>query len=140
MEHDTFYKYYDILFSSKDYSTETEFVFQVAKQYLQKPVERILEIGCGTGNHTIELAKSKYPITAIDIDKQMIKLCIAKINQLNLNNIEVKDIRVQNMNGRKYSIALSLFNVINYISEFDELVSFFTSINNHLQLGGGIYI
>ena len=41
----------------------------------------ILEIGCGTGNHTVELAKKVSQVLALDIDPQMVALAKDKIEK-----------------------------------------------------------
>ena len=69
MENNTiFYHYYDAIFSEKNYRKETEFIFKKASESLGRSPEKILEIGCGTGNHTMNLAGKNIPLTAIDID------------------------------------------------------------------------
>lgn len=67
----TFYddisKYYDSIFKvSKD---SIEFI----KDALGTSRKTVLDVACGTGGHALELEKSGYDITAVDLDKEMIK-------------------------------------------------------------------
>src|SRR3989338_10506152 len=48
--------------------------------------KRILEIGCGAGNYTRELAKTKAQITAVDLSKELLDLAGRKP----FKNIEYK--------------------------------------------------
>ena len=46
--------------------------------FIEKEIEfnkqtRILDIGCGTGRHSIELTKRGYQVTGIDLSKSMLK-------------------------------------------------------------------
>ncbi|MCF8001863.1 MAG: class I SAM-dependent methyltransferase [Halanaerobiales bacterium] len=45
----------------------------------------ILDIGCGTGRHSIELAKRGYRVVGIDLSKSMIRQAESKIEDKNYN-------------------------------------------------------
>ena len=56
-------------------SQETDFVVEE----LDLPIgSSILDIGCGTGRHSIELAKRGYSVTGIDISEKMLDIARAK--------------------------------------------------------------
>lgn len=134
-----FYKYYDLIFSSKDYLSEIDSVFTIASQYSRRPFERILEIGCGTGNHTIILAQRKVSVVALDTDKQMISLAQQKALDKGLNNVQFFCDRIENLQCNDIDLALALFHVVTYISDADCLVSFFHAVKSIL-VPGGIFI
>ena len=46
---------------------------------------RIIDVGCGTGRHSIELSKRGYSITGIDFSKSQLAKAKEKANQFNLN-------------------------------------------------------
>lgn len=55
---------------------------------------RILDIGCGTGRHSIELAKRGYRVTGIDLSESQLKRAKEKASQQNLSiNFEKLDAR-----------------------------------------------
>lgn len=45
------------------------------------PGSRILDIGCGTGRHSVELAKRGYQVTGIDISTGMLAIALAKAEE-----------------------------------------------------------
>ncbi len=45
---------------------------------------RILDIGCGTGRHTIELSKRGYTITGVDLSESLLKRAEEKASEHNL--------------------------------------------------------
>jgi len=46
---------------------------------------KLLDVGCGTGNYAIALAKKGYNIKAVDIDKEMVSLAETKIKEEKVN-------------------------------------------------------
>lgn len=129
-----FYKYYDLMFSNKDYTKETNLVFELSRKFGHKSPKKILEIGSGTGNHTQNLAKHQSEILALDTDEQMVKLAKQKLAPL--KNVSVQLGRVEDLNGENYDLALAMFNVITYIPDLEKLVSFFKAVSQRLSTGG----
>ncbi|UCH93973.1 MAG: methyltransferase domain-containing protein [Candidatus Aminicenantes bacterium] len=62
--------------------------------------KRILDIGCGTGRHAVELAKRGYPVTGIDLSQSQLDKAIekAKKESLNINFIRA-DARTLDFNN-----------------------------------------
>lgn len=135
MSRDIFYKYYDNIFQKKDYGAETDHVFRLSNEFgIDKP-KKILEIGCGTGNHTLELSKNKIAeIVAIDIDPKMVKIAEKKLARK--RNVRVLETDVAGVVDNKFDLALAMFNVVNYISDPNDLEDFFTSVYLLLNPGG----
>lgn len=57
--------------------TEQEVDF-ILSLYPILPGAKILDVGCGTGRHAVELAKRGYKVTALDISEEMLKVGAAK--------------------------------------------------------------
>ena len=53
-------RYYDLIYSGKDYSAECDYVEECIRCFSVIPVGRILDVGCGTGSHAVILAKRGY--------------------------------------------------------------------------------
>jgi SAM-dependent methyltransferase len=51
----------------------------------------ILDLGCGTGRHTIELTKRGYSVTGLDLSETQLKKAKEKANALKLNIKFIKD-------------------------------------------------
>jgi 2-polyprenyl-3-methyl-5-hydroxy-6-metoxy-1,4-benzoquinol methylase len=131
-----FYEYYDTLYADKNYKEETDYLFSIAELYLTKPPEKILEIGCGTGNHTLEIAKHGLPVTAIDIDHSMAEIAKIKIKKTGLNYVKVEQTEIEKLKDKGFDIALAMFNVITYIQDLKSLLSFFIGIHQRLDKDG----
>ncbi|MFN2341525.1 MAG: class I SAM-dependent methyltransferase [Halanaerobium sp.] len=61
---------------------ETEAAFDL---FQPQPGEKILDIGCGTGNFSIKLAKKGCQVTGIDISQPMLDKAAKKSEKLNLD-------------------------------------------------------
>ena len=86
--------YYNAFYQDKDYRMETQQVDILLKRYGNN-IKKIINFGCGTGKHDIELSRMGYQCTGIDMSSMMIE--IAKQNAENLKehniNFSVADIR-----------------------------------------------
>jgi len=61
----------------------------------------ILDVGCGTGRHAIELAKRGYKVTGIDISKEMLKeakkRCREEAVSVNFKQSDATDFKVEEL-------------------------------------------
>lgn len=129
---ENFIKYYDKLFLNKDYSKETQYILKSLKIYSELKLKNILDLGCGTGSHTIEFFKQGYNIIGLDLDKQMINLAKNKTQKINFIYGNIKDYEF----NTKFELIFSFFNVLNYIENYSEMIAFLTGVYKNLKAGG----
>jgi SAM-dependent methyltransferase len=130
-----YYTCYDLLFTEKDYRHEAETVLGIARSLTGKSPKTILDVGCGTGNHSMvfsEIAK----VVGIDIDPGIIEIAQAKVPAERTTGPEFRCIDVGDLDRDGFDLAVSLFNVVNYIRSFDGLHGFFREIAKRLNCGG----
>jgi SAM-dependent methyltransferase len=60
-------RYWDLAFSDETIP-EADFLDAVASKFALRPVQSVLEIGCGGGRQTLEMSKRGYAVTAIDLN------------------------------------------------------------------------
>lgn len=129
-----FYRYYDTLFAAKDYGGEVAAVLRHWASCSPQPLRHILEIGCGTGNHTLELAKSAgVHITAVDVDPVMLELARTKAERAGETDIAFSS-SIPDLQDADLCVAL--FNVINYLIDDASLQLFFTEVAAALRPQG----
>jgi 2-polyprenyl-3-methyl-5-hydroxy-6-metoxy-1,4-benzoquinol methylase len=63
---------------------------------------KIIDIGCGTGRHSIELAKRGYNLTGIDLSKSLLERAREKSLALNLQ------INFQKHDARNFRLQMNL--------------------------------
>lgn len=64
-------RYYNVLYRDKDYSGETTFILNCLKRYGSCPTT-LLDLGCGTGRHALEMSKRGISATGVDISTTML--------------------------------------------------------------------
>lgn len=139
LNRDIFYQYYDVIYRDKDYKEETQMVFDLSKKYGLGEPGKILEIGCGTGNHTKELASKGVDLVAIDIDAKMVEIAKKKLKTNKGRRVSILETSVEKMHEGKFDLALALFNVVTYIDGTENLKSFIQGVSRNLK-DGGIFV
>lgn len=83
--------------------------------------KRILDIGCGTGRHTIELAGRGYDVTGIDLSAAQIKRAIDKAKKKNLHiNFIIADARDLDLK-EEFDVAIMICEGAFPLMETDEM-------------------
>ncbi len=132
-------KYYDLLYNDKDYKKEANYVNSLISKY-SKGSKNILELGCGTGIHAIELAKKGYQIDGVDLSKRMVDIAKKRLDHLpgdisSAVSFKQGDNR-KYRNQKKYSVVISLFHVIGYMNSNDDVEAMLKTVSLHLKKGG----
>ena len=129
-------KYYDIIYSDKDYEKECDVLEEVFRKYSKFMPKTILDCGCGTGGHAIPLAKRGYEVTGVDLSESMIKIAKVKANKKRTNiDFKVMDLRQLQLN-KKFNTAICMFAVIDYLTENEDLQKAFNAVRKHVKRNG----
>ena len=131
----SFAAYYDLLYSEKDYADESEFLRKVFQQYSQNDVRSILDIGCGTASHGVQLSLRGYDVTGFDLSHEMIALAHKKVRDagasMSLHTMNMIDFAFD----RSFDSAICMFAVLGYVTETHDLISALRNIRQHLPEG-----
>ena len=65
---------YDKVNGDVDYSAWADFIEKIIKREYRGKPELVLDLGCGTGRMTLELAKRGYDMTGIDYSVEMLDI------------------------------------------------------------------
>lgn len=132
---------YDLLYADKDYESECDFIETVFDRFSEKKVERVLDLGCGTGNHAWRLARRGYQVIGVDLSEPMLKIAYQKKISFHLPAgltppIFIRgDIRQLHLKTY-FDAALALFAVLGYQSENEDILAFMATVEKHLTPGG----
>lgn len=128
-------KYYDIIYSDKDYEKECDFLEEIFRRHSQSMPKSILDGGCGTGSHAIPLAERGYDVTGIDLSEEMITNAKEKSNKSGLHiDFNKMDLRKLKLN-KKFDACVCMFAVISYLTDNESLIEALSNIRSHLKDG-----
>ena len=99
--------------------------------------ENVLDIGCGCGHTTLNIAKRIGPsgnVTGLDISEPMLKRAKESAVEMSITNTSFKciDVQTEDLGDQIYSTAFSRFGVM----FFEDSVAAFKNINKSLISGG----
>lgn len=116
---------------------EAEFIDRIAKP---RGYNKVLDIPCGTGRLSIELAKIGYDITGIDFNPNAIKKAEARAKELNLSNTNwiVGDMR-NIIYKEDFDLVTCMWGSIGYYSD-EENFKFFKSCADALRDKGAFIL
>ena len=125
-----FAKYYDLIYKSKDYEKEVDFLENIFESIHYEP-QKILEVGCGTGNYTRILLERGYKVIALDTSENMLKIARKKCACKFING-DIGDIAI----NEKFDACIAMFAVIGYITKNSDITKALNNIHRHLKPKG----
>lgn len=134
-------RYYDVLYKEKNYEAEIFFLEEVFRSYTKGPVRSILDLGCGTGGHSILLAQRGYQVLGVDQSQEMLDAAQVKARALTpvtVPQFQKGDIRNFRTDD-KFDAVISMFAVMSYMVSNDDLVQAVKTAKLHLKPGGLFY-
>jgi SAM-dependent methyltransferase len=127
-------KYYDRIYWWKDYNREVDFLVKIFKRY-DAQVRRVLEVACGTGNHSKILAARGYEVTGVDISDDMLRIARSKVKErAKFVRGDMRDLDAV-VEGT-YDAAICLFSAISYNLTFSDLRRTIQGLYDHLRERG----
>lgn len=125
-------QYYDLLYRDKDYKYESEYVLSTLRKY-SLVINSLLDLGCGSGSHASHICSQGIQVTGIERSQDMIISALQK----NIDSFEVIKSDISDFNiPKKFDAAISLFHVLNYLTDNSSLLSCFKMVNDHLNIDG----
>lgn len=99
--------------------------------------ERILDLACGFGRHSLEFAKRGFSVTGVDITREYVDDAIKSASELSLEvefiQADIRDITYNN----EFDVVLNLADgAIGYLENEDENLKIFDAVAKALKPGG----
>ena len=129
---------YDRLNDTVDYAAWADFLEACIERFGTKtPGASVLDLGCGTGTMTIELAKRGYDMTALDLSEDMLAEADARARDEGLDRILFLcgDMCSFELYGTVDHIVCCL-DGINHLTDREDLLACFSLVSNYLNPGG----
>lgn len=138
-------QWYELLFENYAHKYDNESFTQGTKgecDFIEREINydklfNILDVGCGTGRHSIELSKRGYTVTGIDLSESQLKRAQEKSKDNNLKiNFQKQDARNLPFN-KEFDIAIMLCEGGFPLMETDEMnYEILKSVTKSLDVNG----
>ena len=128
--------------STIDAPLAMELITQAAIQ-TTKPIEKVLDIGCGAGNNTIKLSQVVAPFDCdlVDLSLPMLKRARQRISEINSGKIRLfqGDFRTINLPEQRYNIIIAAA-VLHHLRDDQDWEVVFRKIYQLTAPGGSVWI
>ncbi len=133
-------EFYDLVYQDKNYAEECDFLEAMFTRFAAHPVKRILDLGCGTGGHALELVQRGYEVTGVDRSADMLAVAARKAEAKRHGQgmpavFHCQDIRALDLN-ETFDAVISMFAVMSYMVENEDLLAALRVARRHLASGG----
>jgi len=115
------------------YSDANKKIIELTRIYC-KEGSRLIDIGCGTGMITMDIAGSVSTVDAFDSSDEMLRIAKEKSSIKNISNInweKIDALDIKNLN-KEYDLA-TVFNLLLYLKNPEEFIN---DVKNKLVPGG----
>jgi SAM-dependent methyltransferase len=131
---------YDLLYRDKDYAAECDLIERLFQTYGDGSIASVLDLGCGTGNHSLLLDQRGYEVVGVDRSASMLALArgkAAKSDQSSDGRETFYQGDIRNFDlQRLFDAVLIMFAVLGYQLENSDVLSALKTARRHLRLGG----
>lgn len=135
MSYSAFARYYDSLTANIDYRKRAEYFHAIIKKFRRTDGNILLDLACGTGSISEEMAKLGYDVIGVDCSDEMLGIALDKKFDSN-SNIQYlcQDMRKLDMFG-SIDITICALDSINHLANIGDVrkvfenVSFFSEPN-----------
>ncbi len=128
---------YDLLYAGKDYRGECDLIEAAVRRFAPDVPSSVLDIGCGTGSHAIELARRGYRVTGVDLSQSMLDQAADKASGLNASSRPAwlcGDARKFDTNAL-FDLGIMMFAVVGYLTTNDDVLEGLRNIRRQLKPG-----
>lgn len=133
---------YDEINKEIDYKRWADFIEEIIKRnYTQGKPELVLDLGCGTGSMTIELAHRGYDMTGIDSSSEMLDIARARSVDAGVESKMLwllQDMREFELYGT-VDVTVSCLDCINHLIKDEDLNKCLSLVHNYL-IPDGLFI
>ncbi|NRT70893.1 class I SAM-dependent DNA methyltransferase [Clostridium beijerinckii] len=127
--------YDELIYEDINYDKVADKIINICRENNLK-FEDYLDLACGTGNVSINVAKYFKTVYAVDLSDDMLNVAFDKFKK---NKIKAKvicqDMCELSLNKR-FDLITSVLDSTNYITEDEDLLDYFSNVYEHLKENG----
>lgn len=122
--------HYDRIYHDKPYEQEAGRVLDRLEALGASPGDRLLDVGCGTGNH-VQHFVDRFEVTGVDVSEEMLALARERVPEARLVQGDVTSLDL----GESFDAVTCLFGVIGYVETWTNLDTALARVAPHLAPG-----
>lgn len=127
---------YDLLMQDVQYAKWADYIETLFRSFCTRKPELVLDLACGTGNLTLEMAKRGYDMIGIDMSSDMLSCAMDKSAEYGVSPLWVcQDMREFELYGTVDAILCTM-DSLNYIEDESDMKLIFRLACNYLNPGG----
>ncbi len=133
-------EYYDRINSHVDYGAWCDFLERLFDCYAKEKPSLVLDLGCGTGVITLELARRGYDMTGIDLSPEMLDEARERAYEDEISDVLwlCQDMREFELYGTVDAV-IATCDAVNYLLNARDLDKCFSLVHNYL-IPDGIFV
>ena len=129
---DRYSRSYDAIYESKNYESEVNRIVALAQANGLQAGARVLDFGCGTGRHGVEMAKLGFQMTLTDRSDHMLEIARQRCDP----GIEIASLHSMSNRHGEFDLVYSIFDVLSYQTKPQEAVYFVRELASLCKVGG----
>jgi len=125
--------FYDAIYHTKgkDYEAEVRHLRQIINRHAATTPQTLLELACGTGNHTA-LLREHFRVEGLDLDAGMLAIARARYPDVPFHLADMRSFSL----GKTFDLVICLFSAIGYASTLEALHGAIRTMAEHVSPGG----
>ncbi len=132
-----FARYYDFIYDRLvNYRGDVAFLGAIFRKFSKERPRDLLDLGCGTGNHAVLLARRGYQVTGLDVSPAQLGIARRKARAMGLPVRFVRGDMASFDLGATFDAAICMFGGFGYLIRDRDVLSCFRSVLRHLRPRG----
>jgi SAM-dependent methyltransferase len=126
---------YDTVWGKHDYDSDVKFLDELFRKH---DCKRIVDIGCGTGNHAVRLDGLGYEVTGFDVSPTMLEIAKRKDKNAKIKFVrgDMKKLEDTIPKGQRFDAAICLGQVFSHLMTDSDVHGFFKALRKILRKNG----
>ena len=116
--------------AAPDYAEEAAWYGALLREHVRRPLQRVLELGCGAGANASHLRRS-LEVVGVDLAPAMLKECARLNPDMELHEGDMRTIRL----GRRFD-AVFVHDALSYMLDESDARAVVNTVVAHLEPGG----
>jgi SAM-dependent methyltransferase len=128
-------RYYDAIYSIKDYAGESARLHELIRERRDVPGMTLLDVACGTGMH-LSFLREHYVVVGLDVNAAQLEVARRRLPGITLYQADMETFDL----GQRFDVVTCLFSAIGYVCTVPRLRRAVANMAKHVVPGGLLII